>query len=184
VQHDGYELVHFNFAMAKRPLDHPDMAGFTSQLDAVNRLASASPGLVWSPADGEAADAVATFGSLLVLANMSTWRSLEDLRRFTYEGQHGLALKKRREWFDPPSGPSYVLWWVPAGYRPNWEEAKRRLDYRRRTDRRSTHLRFTRRSTPRERRFPWSTADTFGSDSHPAPALGASDGRQLLHGSC
>ena len=47
VQHDGYELVHFNFAMAKRPLDHPDMAGFTSQLDAVNRLASASPGFVW-----------------------------------------------------------------------------------------------------------------------------------------
>jgi hypothetical protein len=30
VQHDGYELVHFNFAMAKRPLDHPDMTGFTS----------------------------------------------------------------------------------------------------------------------------------------------------------
>ena len=129
MQHDGYELVHFNFAMAKRPLDHPDMAGFTSQLDAVNRLASASPGFVWSPADGEAGDAVATFGSPLVLANMSTWRSLEDLRRFTYEGQHGLALKRRREWFDAPTGPGYVLWWVPAGHRPNWEEAKRRLDY-------------------------------------------------------
>jgi len=129
VQHDGYELVHFNFAMARRPLDHPDMNGFTSQLDAVNRLALASPGFVWSPADGEAGDAVATFGSPLVLANMSTWRSLEDLRRFTYEGQHGRALKKRREWFDAPSGPSYVLWWIPAGHRPNWEEAKRRLDH-------------------------------------------------------
>ena len=102
MQHDGYELVHFNFAMAKRPLDHPDMAGFTSQLDAVNRLASASPGFVWTPAEGEAGDAVATFGSPLVLANMSTWRSLEDLRRFTYEGQHGLALRRRREWFDAP----------------------------------------------------------------------------------
>ena len=125
--HDGYELVHFNFAIAKRALDHPDMAGFTNQLDAVNRLASASPGFVWTPADGEAGDALATFGSPLVLANMSTWRSLEDLRRFTYDGQHGLALKRRREWFDAPTGPAYVLWWVPSGHRPDWVEAKRRL---------------------------------------------------------
>jgi hypothetical protein len=82
---------------------------------------------VWSPADGEAGDAVATFGSPLVLANMSTWRSLDDLRRFTYEGQHGLALKRRHEWFDAPSGPGYVLWWVPSGHRPDWVEAKGRL---------------------------------------------------------
>jgi hypothetical protein len=122
-------LVHFNFAMAKQPLDHPDMAGFTSQLDAINRLAESSPGFIWTPADGEAGDAVAVFGSPRVLANMSTWRSIDDLRRFTYEGRHGLALRRRRDWFDAPAGPAYVLWWVPTGHRPNWEEAKARLTH-------------------------------------------------------
>jgi hypothetical protein len=129
MEYDGYELVHFNFAIAKQPLDHPEMEGFTRQLDAVNRRAASSRGFVWTPAEGEAGDSIATFGHPLVLANMSTWRSAEDLRRFTYEGLHGLALKKRRQWFDAPSGPSYVLWWLPAGQRPNWEEAKRRLDH-------------------------------------------------------
>lgn len=124
VRHD---LVHFNFAIARQPLDHPSMAGFTTQLAAVNRLAETSPGFVWTPADGEAGDAVATFGNPLVLANMSTWRSPEDLRRFVYEGLHGGALKQRREWFEPMAGPAYVLWWALAGHRPNWIEAKQRL---------------------------------------------------------
>jgi hypothetical protein len=124
---DDYDLVHFNMAMARHALDHPSMLGFTSQLDAVNRLAAGSPGFVWTAADGEAGDAAATFGSALVLANISTWRSLEDLRRFVYEGVHGRALGRRREWFEAPRGPAYVLWWVPAGARPNWADAKERL---------------------------------------------------------
>jgi hypothetical protein len=127
VRYHGYDLVHFNFAIAKQPLDHPEMVGFTGQLDAVNRLAASSPGFVWTPADGEAGDAVATFGDPRVLANMSTWQSLEDLRRFTYGGQHGTALRQRRDWFETPNGPAYVLWWVSSGHRPDWEEAKNRL---------------------------------------------------------
>lgn len=123
----SYDLVHFNLAIGKHSIDHPNMAGFTRQLAEVNRLAETSPGFLWTPADGEAGDAVAAFGHPLVLANISTWRSLEDLRSFVYEGLHGLALKQRREWFEPSSRPAYVLWWGPAGVRPNWIEAKQRL---------------------------------------------------------
>lgn len=123
----SHVLVHFNFAIARQPLEHPSMAGFTSQLAAVNRLAEASAGFVWTPLDDEAGDAVATFGNPLVLANMSTWRSLEDLRRFVYGGQHGGALRQRREWFEVIEGPAYVLWWAEHGHRPNWIEAKHRL---------------------------------------------------------
>jgi hypothetical protein len=126
---DGYDLVHFNLGMARFPSDHADMAGFTSQLDAVNRLAERSSGFVWTPTDGEVGDAVAVFGDLLALANISTWRSVEELRRFVYEGQHLRALAHRREWFEPPRGPAYVLWWVPVGVRPNWVEAKARLNH-------------------------------------------------------
>ena len=123
------DLVHFNLAMARYPLDHPGMEGFTRQLTEVNKLAEGSPGFLWTPAGDEAGDAVAAFGSPLVLANISTWRSLEDLRRFVYDGLHGSALRRRREWFDPLPGPPYVLWWSPAGSRPNWSEAKTRREH-------------------------------------------------------
>ncbi len=125
---DGQDLAHFNIAIAKHPLDHPLMAGFASQIEAVNAIAEASPGFVWTPADGEAGDAAAVFGSALVLANMSTWRSVEQLRQFVYGGRHGRSLRQRSEWFEPASGPAYVLWWVPAGHRPNWIEARQRLE--------------------------------------------------------
>ena len=48
----SHDLVHFNLAIATHPLDHPSMAGFTSQLAEVNRLAETSPGFMWTPADG------------------------------------------------------------------------------------------------------------------------------------
>lgn len=125
---DEYELAHFNLAFGRHALDHPVMAGFASQLEAVNRLAQASTGFVWTAADEEAGDATATFGSPLALANMSTWRSVDDLRRFVYRGLHGTALARRREWFEAPRGPAYVLWWVRAGHRPDWAEAKWRME--------------------------------------------------------
>jgi Domain of unknown function (DUF3291) len=125
----NFDLVHFNLALSRAPLDHPSMAGFASQLDAVNRLAEASPGFVWTAAEGEAGDAMTVFGSALVLVNISTWRSLDDLRRFVYQGMHGRALGRRREWFQEPRGPAYVLWWTEAGHRPNWVEGRERLGH-------------------------------------------------------
>jgi len=124
---EQHELVHFNLAMARHPIDHPAMAGFATQVEAVNRLAETSSGFAWMAADGEAGDAVAAFGSALALASISTWRSVEELRRFVYGGVHGNALTRRRDWFEPVRGPAYVLWWVPRGHRPAWSEAKQRL---------------------------------------------------------
>jgi hypothetical protein len=103
------------------------MAGFSNQLDAVNAIAHSSPGFVWAPENDEPGDAVAVFGHPLVLANISMWASLEALRQFTYRGQHGTALRQRREWFEPQAGPTYVLWWAAPEPRPTWIEARRRL---------------------------------------------------------
>lgn len=122
-----FTLVHFNMAIAKYPLDHPGMATFAAQLEIVNQAAQASPGFVWTAENGEAGDAVAVFGTPLVLANISIWTSLDALRRFTYGGLHGTVLSRRRDWFEIPEGPSYVLWWAPAGHRPAWAEAKDRM---------------------------------------------------------
>lgn len=125
----AHNLVHFNLAFARHPLDHPSMAGFASQLETVNRLAENSPGFLWTAADGEAGDAAAVFGTPLVLANISTWQSVEDLRRFVYEGLHGQALTRRREWFEAVRGPAYVLWWAPRGARLTWLDARARLEH-------------------------------------------------------
>ena len=37
--------------------------------------------------------------------------------------------RRRRDWFEEPSAPYLVLWWVPADYIPTVEEADERLDY-------------------------------------------------------
>ena len=123
------DLVHFNLAIGKAPLDHPTMSGFVDRLEAVNRLAESSPGFIWTPSGDEAGRAAEVFGNPLVLANMSTWQSLEHLFRFVYQGAHGHALSRRRDWFETTGGPAYVLWWAPAGHRPNWLEAKEKLQY-------------------------------------------------------
>ena len=123
-----HHLVHFSLAIAREPLDHPSMAESVEQLEPVNQLARASRGFVWAPEGDEAGNATAIFGSGRALANLSVWRSLEDLRRFVYEGLHAGALKRTNEWFEAPRGPAYVLWWMPVGDRPDLVEARRRLE--------------------------------------------------------
>jgi RimJ/RimL family protein N-acetyltransferase len=124
----SYELAHLNLALMREPLDHPLMAGFVDEGEAVNALARASDGFIWMPDDGAIGNAAAVFGDARALPNLSVWRSVTRLRQFVYEGQHGAAVRRRQEWFYP-SRPAYVLWWVPSGHRPGLEEAKRRLDH-------------------------------------------------------
>ena len=122
-----YDLVLFNLAIARYPLDHPGMAGFVGQIEAVNRLAAESPGFLWTPAEGEQGDSTAVFANPRLLPNISTWRSLEHAYRFVYEGAHGAAVRRRDEWFERAEGAAYVLWWTPAGSRPSWADAAERL---------------------------------------------------------
>jgi len=34
---------------------------------------------------------------------------------------------RRREWFQPFDGPFQTLWWLPAGTRPTFADARERL---------------------------------------------------------
>ncbi|MGJ8493491.1 DUF3291 domain-containing protein, partial [Glaesserella parasuis] len=61
------------------------------------------------------------------LFNLSVWESLEALQQYVYKGLHADMLKRKKEWFGEMEGPSYVLWWIPAGERPTLTEAKRRI---------------------------------------------------------
>jgi hypothetical protein len=123
-----HHLVHFNLATARGGLDEPVMATFVAMLEHVNRLAGESPGFVWTPAGTEAGDGAVIFDNPRALANISLWRSLEELHRFVYTGVHGGAVRRKEEWFEPVDGPAYVLWWIIAGELPTIVEAKQRLE--------------------------------------------------------
>src|SRR5258708_2664341 len=125
----AHHLVHFNLTIARKALDHPRMAEIVGQLEPVNQLARTNQGLVWAPEGDEAGNATAVFEDERALPNLSVWRSFEDLHRFVYEGLHAKALDRRGEWFEAPSGPAYVLWWIHAGDRPDLNEAKHRLNH-------------------------------------------------------
>jgi hypothetical protein len=129
----GWQLAQLNVGRLLASLDSPAIAGFVAQLDAINRLADASPGFVWRlQTDAGNATSIRPTDDDLFLINMSVWRSLEELRAFTYVSAHVGVLGQRREWFERPAAPHLVLWWVAPGHRPTIEEALARLDRLRR----------------------------------------------------
>ncbi len=121
-------LAQLNVGRLLAPVDAPEIAGFVERLDAVNRLADASPGFIWRLATeaGNATDIRPTEDDLFII-NMSVWSSLEALRAFTYDSAHVDVLRRRREWFERHVDAHMVLWWVAAGHRPTIGEALERL---------------------------------------------------------
>ncbi len=128
-----FHLAQLNVGRLLAPVDSLAIAGFVEQLDAVNRLADASPGFIWRLATeaGNATEIRPTDDELFLI-NMSVWSSMEALRAFTYGTEHVDVLRRRREWFERLATAHMVLWWVEAGHRPTIEEALDRLERLRR----------------------------------------------------
>lgn len=124
-----FHLAQLNVARLLAPLESEQLAGFVAQLEPINALADAAPGFVWR-LQTEAGDAtsVQAFEDPWMLVNMSVWESLEALRAYVYGGAHAEVMRGRRQWFAKAMRPYMVLWWVPAGHRPNPAEAIGRLD--------------------------------------------------------
>jgi hypothetical protein len=130
---DRWHLAQLNVGRMVAPLGAPEIAGFRAQLDPINALADADPGLVWrlQTEAGNATDIRPTDDDLF-LVNLSVWRSIEALRAFTYTSGHVQVLRQRRSWFEQLADAHLVLWWVPAGHIPTIDEALARLDRLRR----------------------------------------------------
>jgi hypothetical protein len=110
-------------------IDDDVMAGFVARLESLNELADSSPGFIWRY-QTEAGDAteVRVFDDEMILFNMSVWESVEALEGYVYSSNHVEALQKKAEWFERPTKPPLVLWWVKAGHVPSVEEAKDHFD--------------------------------------------------------
>lgn len=68
----------------------------------------------------------------MVIINLSVWVSYQHLHDFTYRSRHGHFVRRRVEWFLPPSPPATALWWTPAGEPPTPEHGLARLTHLRR----------------------------------------------------
>ena len=123
------QLAQANLAWMRYPLDDPRMADMREEIDRINALGDSSPGFIWRfrTAEGDATD-VRVLNDPRVLFNLTTWRSVDDLRRYVYRTEHAAFLRRRRHWFLRPLKPPLAMWWVPAGTRPTVDEAMDRLE--------------------------------------------------------
>lgn len=123
-------LAQVNIGRILGRMDSPVMAEFKANLDPINALAEAAPGFVWrlQSDSGNATDIVYSEDPF-ELINLSVWESLESLRSYVYKSHHLEFFKRRAEWFEKATRPTYALWWIERGHVPTVAEAKERLEH-------------------------------------------------------
>ena len=121
-QPENHHLAQLNIGRIRYEIDDQRMADFTNNLAMVNGLAERTPGFVWRYIDES--------------GNSTSTRPYSDPRI------HKRFYGRRAEWFEHFEGPYFVMWWVPAGHRPDVEEAVARL----------AHLK---RNGPSDHAFDW-----------------------------
>ncbi len=123
-------IAQMNWGRMKYAPDDPRLTPFTSELGRLYRLAEAHPGFVWRMADEEVAQQLAKLGfDDRMSATVSTWKSIADLKDYTFNSDHGIFLKRAAEWFETLPGPRLVIWGVPYDAQPDFKEAFERLDH-------------------------------------------------------
>ena len=122
-------LAQFNIARIRYPLDDPRMAEFVDNVDRVHKLAEQIDGFVWRLQDesGHAMN-MTVYDDPRILPNLAVWENVEALERFVWQTVHRRFYDRRRDWFETIETP-LVLWWIPAGHRPDLAEAVARLDH-------------------------------------------------------
>jgi Domain of unknown function (DUF3291) len=126
-----YHLAQLNIGRILYPINSPQMAGFTDNLDKINALADSSEGFVWRLVGdgGNDATSLRPFEDDTILVNMSVWQNLESLKNYVYKSVHTDFLKRRAEWFENMRDMIVVLWWIPIGHIPTVTESKERLEH-------------------------------------------------------
>ena len=111
-------------------MEHPKTFEFANNLDRINVLAEQSEGFVWRLKEdsGNATD-IHAYDDELIIINMSVWKSIDHLKKYSYKTEHADFIRKRKLWFEPHAGAYMVLWWIDPNHVPTIEEAKIRLEY-------------------------------------------------------
>jgi hypothetical protein len=128
------KLAQLNIALAKYPLDAPEIKEFVDNLELVNGIAESSEGFVWRLKD-ESGDAtnIQAFEDPNMIVNMSVWDSVDSLKNFMFRTHHRDFMRRKGDWFHRLPEDTYVLWWTEEGHIPTLEEAIERLEHLRET---------------------------------------------------
>ena len=125
----NYVLAQANAAIMKGSLNDPSMQSMASQIPDINTLAERDPGFIWR-IKNVPPGSLASIKNYLrlesedrIFFNLSVWRSLETLKRFTYETAHKGLLRDKHSWVPASERANYVLWWLPEGDIPTINEA-------------------------------------------------------------
>jgi hypothetical protein len=130
-----HHLAEFNFGTLRHAWDDPRVADFVQGLDLVNGIAERAPGFVWrlTDADMEAAQATAAavaIGEDRLASTLSVWQDLASLEHFVWNTLHRQFYARKAEWYDAIGNGNLVLWWVPVGHRPGFDEGMARWQHR------------------------------------------------------
>jgi hypothetical protein len=119
-------LAQYNVARFKGDKNGPHLADFHANLDRINALGDRMPGFVWRHMASEGALVVEREGEEIA-ANLTVWDSIEALENFVWNTVHAKVYARKHEWFETPSQPHLVMWWIEPGHRPSIAEAEARL---------------------------------------------------------
>ncbi|CAK1691967.1 hypothetical protein VCRA2121O157_100157 [Vibrio crassostreae] len=124
------KLAQLNIALAKYPLDAPEIKEFADNLELVNGIAESSEGFVWRLKD-ESGDAtnIQAFDDPNMIVNMSVWDSVDSLENFMFRTHHRDFMRRKGDWFHRLPEDTYVLWWIEEDHIPTLEEAIERLEH-------------------------------------------------------
>jgi hypothetical protein len=129
----GYQLAELNVGRLLAPTDDPRVADFMGALDKINGLGKRMPGFVWmmegsgEPGTGNTEAKIG--GDAQFVSNMTVWQDVASLEAFVWNTVHRAFYERRAEWFEVLGKMHFVMWWVPAGYKPSLDEALERLAF-------------------------------------------------------
>ncbi|MEZ9858560.1 DUF3291 domain-containing protein [Vibrio splendidus] len=124
------KLAQLNIALAKYPLDAPEIKEFVDNLELVNGIAESSEGFVWRLKDESGgATNIQAFDDPNMIVNMSVWDSVDSLKNFMFRTHHRDFMRRKGDWFHRLPEDTYVLWWIEEDDIPTLEEAIERLEH-------------------------------------------------------
>jgi hypothetical protein len=130
-----YNLAQANIARMRGNVSDAVMQGLVLRIGEMNQLAEKSPGFVWRLPGSEATsktlavfkDYCVPFEPDRIFYNLSVWKSVEDLRHYTYKTVHSEMLRGQQNWLEPFDRAHLAMWWIPEGHKPTIAESAERL---------------------------------------------------------
>ncbi|MEO1041124.1 MAG: DUF3291 domain-containing protein [Pseudomonadota bacterium] len=130
IQPPRTHLAEINIGRTRGTPDSPVMKEFMDKTDAINALAQRSPGFVWRlTGEGNNAMDVRYSADPLEAINLSVWETPADLANYVWKTAHQKVYNRKAEWFEAPTKPHFVMWWVQEGHVPTVQEALERLEH-------------------------------------------------------